>query len=122
MNARRMIFIAAVGLIPALHATEAPVEQGLGPSLEAVESIPALTRLHGWKVVDDDSLIVWATAAKPYLLELDRPSHDLKFAETIGVTEFAGQIHSRFDSVWIRGLPYRIDRIYKLSREDAKAL
>lgn len=91
------------------------------PSLEAVDHIPALSRMHSWEVVDRESLIIWATPFRPYLVRLDRPSPDLRFARAIGVSEFGGRVHSRFDSVYIAGLNYRISEIYRLSREDAKA-
>ena len=92
------------------------------PSLEAVDHIPALGRMHSWHAIDRDSLIIWATPFDPYLVRLARPSHDLRFAQTIGVTEFGGRVHSRFDSIYVGGLNYRISEIYRLSREDAKAL
>lgn len=90
-------------------------------SLEQVDSIPALTDLHSWTVVDDDTLIVWATPFKPYLVELFRPSPDLKFAWSIGVTSFGSRIHARFDSVEVDGFSYPIREIYEMSRDEAKA-
>ncbi len=113
--------LLALGLANGAHA-EAVVQQDSGPRYIQVDRIPALTRLHSWKAVDKDTLIVWATAFQPYLVELDQPSHDLKFAETIGLSEFAGSIHSKFDSVYVRGITYRIDAIYKLTPEEARAL
>ena len=91
-------------------------------SLEPVDSIPALRRLHSWTVIDDDTLIVWSSPFDPYLVELFRPSRDLKFAWSIGVTSFGSRIHAKFDSVEVGGFSYPIREIYKLSRDDAKAL
>ncbi|MBN1239825.1 MAG: hypothetical protein JXB36_15080 [Gammaproteobacteria bacterium] len=91
-------------------------------SLEPVDSIPALRRLHSWHAVDNDTLIVWSSPFDPYLVELFRPSHDLKFAWTIGITSFGSRIHAKFDAVEVGGFSYPISRIYKLSRDDAKAL
>ena len=105
---------------PAVEATE--IRAAETQSLEPVDHIPALRRLHSWHAVDNESLIVWATAFDPYLVRLDRPSPDLKYARSIGVSEFAGRVHSRFDSIYIAGLNYRISEIYRLSRDDAKAL
>jgi hypothetical protein len=90
-------------------------------SLEPVDSIPAMTRLHSWSVVDDDTLIVWTSPSRPYLVQLYRPSRELKFAWSIGVTSFGSRIHARFDSVQVDGFSYPIREIYKLSRDDAKA-
>jgi len=101
------------------HATN-EVDAVAAPRLEAVDHIPALGRIHSWQVVDRDSLIIWATPFKPYLVRLDHPSHDLRFAHRIAVTEFGGRINARFDSVYVAGLNYRISEIYRLSREDAR--
>jgi len=114
--------LAAIGLATSALAARETVNLNLAQSYEPVDSIPALVRLHSWHAIDDDTLIVWATPFKPYLVELTRPSPDLKFANVIGVSEFAGRVHSRFDTVYIRGIHYRIGEIYELSREQAKAL
>lgn len=91
-------------------------------SLEPVASIPALSRLHSWTVIDDDTLIIWSSPFDPYLVELFRPSRDLRFAWSIGVTSLGSRIHAKFDSVKVGGFSYPIREIYKLSRDDAKAL
>lgn len=114
--------LAVATLLSAAGAQAATEVRAEGaPSLEAVDHIPALRRIHSWQAVDRESLIIWATPFEPYLVRLNRPSHDLKFAHTIGVSEFGGRVHSRFDSIYIAGLNYRISEIYRLSREDAKA-
>ena len=87
-----------------------------------VESIPALGRMHSWAVVDDDKLILWSARSRPYLVELFRPSPELRFATSIGVTSFGSRIHARFDSVEVDGFSYPIRRIYQLSRNEAEAL
>ena len=103
-------------------AAQADAEYTVAPTLEAVDHIPALARIHGWHAVDRDSLIVWATPFSPYLVRIDQPSMDLKFANVIGLSEFAGSIHAKFDSVYVDGWKYRITDIYKLSRDDARTL
>jgi len=115
---------------PETDGPAAEIEAGTAParaearlgSLVPVESIPAFGRLHSWSVVDDDRLIIWATPFRPYLVELFRPSPELKFAVSIGVTSFGSRIHAKFDSVEIDGFSYPIRRIYEISRDDAKAL
>ena len=92
------------------------------PALEQVERIPALGRMHSWYAVDNETLIVWVSAFDPYLIELSTPSPHLRFAHVIGVTESAGSVHSRFDSVLIDGFKHRIAAIYRLSAEDARAM
>jgi hypothetical protein len=88
--------------------------------LERVDSIPALTHLHSWSAIDDDTLIVWATPFDPYLVELFTPSPDLRWAQAIGVTSFGSRVYAKFDSVKVRGFSYPIRDIYKLTRADAK--
>lgn len=107
---------------PATTELRTDARIGDAPSLEPVDHIPALGRMHSWHAIDQSSLIIWATPFKPYLVRLSRPSHDLKFARTIGVTEFGGRVHSRFDSIYVAGLNYQIAEIYRLSRDDAEAL
>ena len=91
-------------------------------SLVPVDSIPAFGRLNSWSVVDDETLIIWAAPSRPYLIELYRPSPELRFAVSIGVTSFGSRIHARFDSVEVGGFSYPIRRIFKMSRDEAEAL
>jgi hypothetical protein len=92
------------------------------PAFEQVDSIPMLTRPHSWQVIDDDTVIVWATAFDPYLVELAFKSHDLKFTQVIGVTQFGSRVYAKFDAVTVRGFRYPIDSIYKMTREEARSL
>jgi hypothetical protein len=91
-------------------------------AFEQVDSIPMLTRPHSWQVIDDDTVIVWATAFDPYLVELAFKSHDLKFAQVIGITQFGSRVYARFDAVKVGGFRYPIDSIYKMTREEARNL
>jgi hypothetical protein len=104
---------------PATDAVR-PVEPGV--TLEAVESFPILTRPHSWTAVDDDTVILWATPFKPYLVELAFPSHDLRFSEVIGVTSVGSRVYAKFDAVKVGGFRYPIDSIYKMTREEARNL
>jgi hypothetical protein len=90
--------------------------------LEQVESIPMLTRPYSWHAIDDDTVIVWATRRDPYLVELAFESHDLRFSQVIGITQFGSRIYAKFDAVTVRGFRYPIDSIYKMTREEARSL
>jgi hypothetical protein len=99
-----------------------PQGHAVRPAFEQVDSIPMLTRPHSWQVIDDDTVIVWATAFDPYLVELAIKSHDLKFAQVIGITQFGSRVYARFDAVKVGGFRYPIDSIYKMTREEARNL
>jgi hypothetical protein len=93
-----------------------------GAIYEQVDSIPMLTRPHSWQVIDSDTVVVWATPFDPYLVELAFESHDLKFAQVIGITQFGSRIYAKFDAVKVGGFRYPIDSIYKMTREEARSL
>jgi hypothetical protein len=97
------------------------VEPGQGVG-EEVESFTLLTGLYSWHAIDDDTVIVWTTPWQPYLVELAFPSHDLPFVQAIGVTSFGSRVYAKFDSVRVRGFRYPIEGIFKLTRDEAKAL
>jgi hypothetical protein len=92
------------------------------PAFEQVDSILLLSRPHSWQVIDDDTVVVWATAFDPYLVELAFKSYDLKFAEVIGITQVGSRVYAKFDAVKVRGFRYPIDSIYKMTREEARNL
>ncbi len=92
------------------------------PVFEQVDSIPMLTRPHSWQVIDEDTVVVWATPFDPYLVELAFKSHDLKFAQVIGITQFGSRVYAKFDAVKVAGFRYPIDSIYKMTREEARNL
>lgn len=123
MKRRLLGALALVSLAITAQAAQELRDTDIRPELaglEQVDSIPALTRLHSWRAVDERRLIVWATAFSPYLVELQWPSHDLRFARAIEVTSFGSRVHARFDAVQIDGIRYPISRIYRLEREEAR--
>ena len=81
-----------------------------------------LTRPHSWQVIDEDTVVVWATPFDPYLVELAFKSHDLKFAHVIGITQVGSRVYAKFDAVKVGGFRYPIDSIYKMTREEARNL
>jgi len=122
--------LAALGALAALtlgygpsfarSAPQAVSAAALG--LEQIDSIPMLRRPHSWQVIDDDTVVVWATPWDPYLVELAFKSHDLKFSQVIGITQVGSRIYAKFDAVTVRGFRYPIDSIYKMTREEARNL
>ena len=125
MQTKFLAALAIIAIAPAAFAaTESAATENLPETAayQAVESFSALGGLHSFRALDKDRLIVWRTPFEPYLVELAFPSHDLRFAEGVAIDSTTSRVHSRFDTVLIRGIKYPIGAIYKLSREQAKAL
>lgn len=125
----KKIFFAAIlamaATSPALamtSATQVSRQAIIDVPVEPVDSIRTLGRIQSWRALDRDTLIIWATGLRPYLVELRWPSTDIRFANAIGVTRTNGRVHSRFDSVVVRGFRIPIEQIYRLSPTDARSL
>lgn len=97
-------------------------EHGITGDMRPVDRVQIFNRLDGWEPLDRDSLIIWATPFKPYLVELSRPSFDLRYVETIGVTSMAGSVYTKFDNVVVHGIRYPIRAIYEIDRTTARHL
>ncbi|HEX5046338.1 MAG TPA: DUF6491 family protein [Gammaproteobacteria bacterium] len=106
---------------PAANTEIRNVEPGAGVG-EAVESFSILSGLYSWHAIDDNSVIVWTNPWQPYLVKLAFPSHDLQFVQAIGVTSMGSRVYAKFDAVKVRGFRYPIQGIFKLTRDEAKAL
>ena len=121
MRALYLLFFSALTLacgVSQAHSP-APVVQVV-PQPEAIDEFHFFGRLDGWRAVDRNTLIVWTTPFKPYLIELRRPASGLKFAEVIGLTSTAGTVYARFDTVRVDGFRYPIRAMYRLTKEQAR--
>ena len=110
------------GASAAAAKNEAPRAAVQAPVGEPVDSFTILSPLHDWQVIDEKTVIVWATPWQPYLLQLKYPSHDLPFVQKIGLTSLGDRVYARFDSLRVAGFRYPIDNIYKMTKEEAKEL
>jgi hypothetical protein len=127
------VSILALGLGRAAHAAR-PDAPWQGAGADVIEAPPAdalsdagidhitVFRIDGWRPVGRDAIILWPTAFQAYLLKLDRPAIDLPFVERVGLTQTGSELYARFDSVIVRGRPYRIASIHPISREAARTL
>ena len=84
-------------------------------------------KLQRWELVGEYKVVVWPQLNEAYLLTVDAPCNDLKWARKIGVTSSANRVNRRFDSVVVDKLKCRINEIrpidykqYKAARKDAK--
>lgn len=118
---RLLAGLIILGLAGAAQAA-AGSERAADGAMEPVDGIWIAHRLDGWRPIDRDTLIIWATPFRPYLVELSRPSNGLRFAEAIGVTSTAGTVYAKFDSVIVDGFRYPIRAIYSIDRDTAREM
>lgn len=113
--------LIALGLAGAAQAA-AGDEHAADSEMQPVDGIWIAQRLDGWRPIDRDTLIIWATPFRPYLVKLARPSNSLPFAQAIGVTSTAGTVYAKFDSVIVDGFRYPISAIYSIDRDAAREM
>ena len=78
-------------------------------------------RLHNWRAISRNELIIWASPSRPYLVTTRFSNSRLRFAHTIGVTTTVGRI-TKFDSIIVDGWRMPIASIVALDRETAKSM
>jgi len=110
------------GLIQLANASQMPDYDETRAGLDRVDAISLLGGLYSWADIDSDTIIIWSTPFRPYLVDLSRKSRDLRFATSIAVTSTVGRVYEKFDSVIVDGIRYPIEAIYRLDRETAKNL
>ncbi len=122
MQALAIVILAGLAFASSTSAAHTPEPVVVQPSvqLEAVDKFHFFGRLDGWRAVDRNTLIVWTTPFKPYLIKLRRPASALRFAEYIGVTSTAGTVRARLDNVRVDGFRYPIKSIHPLTKQQAR--
>ena len=104
--------------------TEAYVNYIEQNKLEKVKRINTF-RLHGWRYLNRDYVILSTSIRKPYLVEISGPCHELAFSHSIGIHHDGTTLTDRFDWVFAPSQPdirCMIRSIHKLSREQADQL
>ena len=115
------LLLTGLGLASASSPDDRTPVTELSVVPEPVDSFKFFGRLDSWRAVDRDTLIVWTTAFRPYLIELGRPNPGLRFAHIIGISSTVGTVRSRLDEIYVDGLPYRIKSIHRLSPAQARS-
>ncbi len=81
--------------------------------------------LQRWELVGEYKVVVWPRLNEAYLLTVDPPCQDLRWAQKIGVTSTANSVSKSFDSVVVGKFKCRINEIrpidYKKYLSDRKA-
>ena len=119
MKKLTLVALLSVGLLGMSQAANA-TEHAASGDMVAVKYFQTFDRMDGWRAISRDTLIIWATPFRPYLVKLSRPSFDLRFEQTIGVTSTGGAVYAKFDSVIVDGIRYQIRAIYKLDPKTAR--
>jgi len=83
--------------------------------------LPGGDRNYSWRAVAKDEVLLWATPSRPYLVKIQRPFTNLRFANSIGVTSFGSRV-TAFDQVIVDGRRLPIKSIVALDKETAKSL
>jgi hypothetical protein len=66
-------------------------QQYAGPP---IDSFTYLGRYDGWNSLDESHLVVWTGINTAYLITVQPPCNDLRFAERIGLTQDRKQRHT----------------------------
>jgi len=113
----------SVAIVAASVAMAAPSYAARTDSSVQSESIwiGSYGRLHSWRAISRDEIVVWASPSRPYLIKLSQRNPNLRFAHAIGVTSHTGRI-TKFESVIADGWRTPIESIVALDRETAKSL
>ena len=81
--------------------------------------------LQRWELVGEYKVVVWPRLNEAYLLTVDPPCQDLRWAQKIGVTSTANSVSKSFYSVVVGKFKCRINEIrpidYKKYLSDRKA-
>jgi len=93
---------------------------------QPVDHFTWIGRYHGWKPVGRDEALVWTTPNRAYLIKVQRPCEDLRFAHRIAITSTLHTVYSRgLDFVKVRGWRCPIEEIrpvdYGRLRADLRA-
>ena len=118
---KRLSSVAAIAMFAMVLAPVA-MSKDVSPQIRS-ESIrlSSLSRVHSWKAVSRDEIVLWTSPFKSYLVTVSTPFNGLRFAQAIGVTTMAGRI-SRFDAILVDGRRLPIESIVEIDRDVAKSL
>jgi hypothetical protein len=91
------------------HAERARIEAYAG---QPVDHFTWLGRYWGWKPISKEQALVWTTPDRGYLIKVEQPCEDLRFADHIGLTSTLHTVYSRgLDYVRVRGWRCPIEEI-----------
>lgn len=103
-DSRRALTVLALLLLTACASTgPAQREAAALARFEAAAGEPVANfrffRLQGFTVLGEQSLVVWTGPSDAYLLRVDGPCNELRWAPKIGLSSGFGLVSARFDRV-----------------------
>lgn len=114
-----LVVLLSVGLVGTSQAAN-ETDLAAPADMHAVNHFWTFGGMDSWRPIGRDSLIIWATPFRPYLIKLARPSFDMPFEQAIGVTSMGGSVYAKFDSVIVDGVRYPIRAIYEIDPKTAR--
>ncbi len=95
---------------------------------EDVPSFPMISPIRGWVPLSDSAVLVYTRPNEVWLVETSVPCPELRRANSLGLTSFAGSVTAGSDTVTPRGagtnpgpmVPCRIGRIRPVDVEAAR--
>jgi hypothetical protein len=89
-----------------------------------IDHITYLGHYDNWQSVGQYQLVLWTGINDAYLITVNPPCENLRFAQRVGITQTANTISSRFDAVLVRGWRCQIAEIrpinYLKMRQDLR--
>lgn len=89
-----------------------------------IDHITYLGHYDNWQSVGQYQLVLWTGINDAYLITVNPPCENLRFAQRVGITQTASTISSRFDAVLVRGWRCQIAEIrpinYLKMRQDLR--
>ena len=71
-------------------------------------------QLQGWQALGDDHIAIWTGVNDVYLIRVAKPCINLSWSNGIGIQPHMNQLRTRFDNVYVRGMPCQIESIRKV--------
>ncbi len=102
---------AACTGIPRRDRDQEALEQYMKYAGPPVDHITYLGSYDGWQAVGQYQIVLWAGINDAYLITVNPPCENLRFAQRIIVTQSANTIYSKLDAVLVKGWRCQIGEI-----------
>lgn len=120
-NVKRLSSVAIVATFAMMLGSVAMAKEVSPQAHSDSIRLSSLNRIHSWKAVSRNEIVLSISPFKSYLVTLSTPFNGLRFAQAIGVTTMAGRI-SRFDAILVEGRRLPIESIVEIDRETARSM